>query len=145
VSSAGENSAHQNGCVDRRNLDIQQRQAGLEVIEVIVKPVLGRHGIKVKLQRGQNTSADLLGGQILSAVSDAERSETKTSGRDAGGETRIYLAARKAIVGSIENLAGSRISLFVKIQTRLPLHLVKEGGGVRIESASARRRLSRPF
>ena len=40
----------------------------------------------------------------------------------------IHLAVGRAVVCAIEDLAGSRVGLLVKVQACLPLHLVEEGG-----------------
>jgi hypothetical protein len=126
VGTTTKDTAQQDGRIDGGDLTVNKRLSSLDVVEVIEKAVLIRHLVEVKLKRRQNLLSEEICCEIISTVGNAERGETKASGRYARNKAVIQFPRIGFVGGAVKHLSGRRISLFSEIEAGAVFHIFKK-------------------
>ena len=126
VGADGEDTAEEDGRVDRGDFDIDEGSAGFDVAEVIEEAVFVRHLVEMKVECGDDLLFDASGVEVSALVGDAESAETVASGGDAGGEVLVEFPGGGFVCGAVEDLSGGWVGLLGEVETTGAFHVFEE-------------------
>ena len=122
VLAAGKNAAKQDCGIDRRDFRVPHSFPGIDVGKVIEESAMRRQCSPKKRERRQHAQASVLVGDEAALLRDADRSQAKAGGGDAGHDPRV----RRARVAAVFNQARLRTGLLPEEEEIAAFKIVQE-------------------